>query len=129
MWSVATSVVASLNGSRLGCRGTCGPHQPVEEQTPRPGWALCWAHPDGAWEHTELEHVDVPAAGITETLWLQPAPSLGTTAFPRSWHLLSARWFSPLVSFFWKELVGVGRKEKCCGENPQRVWVQGGAGP
>lgn len=54
---------------------------------------------------------------------LPPAPSLITTGFSDGWHLLSAHRFSPLVSSFWKQLVGAGRKEKCRREYPQRAWV------
>lgn len=65
----------------------------------------------------------LPIVETGGTLWLQPAHFLITTGFSYGWHLLLAHCFSPLVSSFLKQLIGVGKEKKHCGEYPQRAWV------
>jgi len=121
--SMAASLVASVDMSA----STHGPSRPGEDQPLQPGRAPSGARPGGAWERLGGSVLPFPLLKA-EGHRLQPGPSLLTTGFPRGWHLLQARRFSPVVLSFWKQLVGVGRKEECCGDYPQRAWVQGGVG-
>ena len=101
---MAASVVASLNGSRLGCRGTSEDLSLLRTRCDNLA-GRCAEHILTVLGNTLNGNVLMFPLLEAEKHWLQPAPSLITTGFSHGWHLLSAHLFQP-VSFFLLETTG-----------------------